>query len=257
MSLPNPVSVASRLVVRSALAPMNGEPRISASLTSQLLAGDVVSVLETRGDWLHVRSDDGYEGWMHTGYLMASTGSEATWRISLGCVVRDQVGTSGPLPLGARVRPSSDVLSGETLGADERAARFPSTPSAIAASAESLYGGASYVWGGVSPWGCDCSGFVQRIFALHGVALPRDAWQQATSGSALDNDASAERHAADLLFFSDREDRRVTHVGIALGGARMVHSSLTRGGIAIERMNGDDAYVARLRANFTGARRVV
>ncbi len=234
---------------------MNGEPRISASLTSQLLAGDVVTALETRGDWLHVRSDDGYEGWTHAGYLMPSTGSEASWRLSLGCVVRDQTGITGALPLGARVRPSSEVLSGETIAADERAARFPTTPQAIAASASTLYNGASYLWGGVSPWGCDCSGFVQRIFALHGVSVPRDAWQQALVGHAADGDAAAEHRAGDLLFFTDREDRRVTHVGIALGAALMAHSSLTRGGVAIERMNGDDAYVARLRANFTGARR--
>ncbi len=256
MSLPNVAPTAARRTVRSALAPMNGEPRISAPLTSQLLAGDVVVAKETRGDWLHARSDDGYEGWIHAGYLMPCTGSEASWRVSLGCAVRDETGIACALPIGARVRPSSEISSGETLAAEERATRFPASGRAIALSAATLYSGASYLWGGVSNWGCDCSGFVQRIFALHGAPLPRDAWQQAAIGAQLDGDAAAEHRAGDLLFFTDREDQRVTHVGVALGDRRMVHSSLTRGGIAVERMHGDDVYVARLRAGFVGARRL-
>lgn len=260
MSLPNAAPPArpngARHTVRTPLAPMNGEPRISASLTSQLLAGDVVETIETRGDWMQVRSADGYEGWTHAGYLTPSTGTESSWRISLGCVVRDDAGLARALPLGARLHPAVAVLSGETLAAGERLARFPATHSAIAATAGTFYSGASYVWGGVSQWGCDCSGFVQRIFALHGVQLPRDAWQQATAGTLIDGDAAAEHHEGDLLFFTDRDDGRVTHVGIALGNAHMVHSSLTRGGIAVERMNDDDAVVARLRQNFVGARRV-
>lgn len=235
---------------------MNGEPRISASLTSQLLAGDVVEMIETRGDWIHVRSQDGYEGWTHAGYLRPFTGTESSWRISLGCVVRDDPGLVRALPLGARIHPASAVLSGETMAADERVTRFPLTHSGIAASARALYSGASYMWGGVSQWGCDCSGFVQRIFGLHGVQLPRDAWQQATTGTPIDGDAAAKHHPGDLLFFTDRDDGRVTHVGIALGDAHMAHSSLTRGGIAVECMNGDDAYVARLRTTFVAARRV-
>lgn len=256
MSLPTAAPTAARQTVRAALAPMNGEPRISAPLTSQLLAGDVVETIETRGDWMQVRSADGYEGWTHAGYLTLATGTESSWRISLGCVVRDDAGIRRALPLGARLHPAAAVLSGQMLPADEQRARFPSMHSAIASSAGTLYGGASYVWGGVSPWGCDCSGFVQRIFALHGVPLPRDAWQQATSGALSDGDAAAEHQQGDLLFFTDRDDGRVTHVGIALGDAHMVHSSLARGGIAVERMNGDDAYVARLRKHFVAARRV-
>ena len=40
----------------------------------------------------------------------------------------------------------------------------------------------------------------------------------------------------DLLFFSDRDDRRITHVGISLGDESMVHLALGRGGYAVERL---------------------
>jgi hypothetical protein len=233
------------------------EPRIASSLTSQLLAGEVVTVLEMRESWMRVCGADGYEGWTHGGYLTDTAGSEATWRHALGCQVRDARGVTRSLPLGARVSPAEEVISGHAIDADELTTRFPGTSDAIAASAAARYEGASYLWGGVTPWGCDCSGLVQRAFALHGVMLPRDAWQQALLGTSLSSDAVADHAPGALLFFSDREDGRVTHVGVALGDHRMVHSALARGGVAIEDMQGDDPYVIRLRAQCVAVRQVI
>jgi cell wall-associated NlpC family hydrolase len=98
---------------------------------------------------------------------------------------------------------------------------------------------------------------VQTAFWLHGVPMPRDAWQQAETGH--DAGASISRYQpADLLFFSDRADRRITHVGIALGGERMVHLALGRGGYAVERLDAtDDPYVTALMTRFVSARRVL
>ena len=242
--------------VRSAIAPMVGDARISASLTSQLLAGEVVTIMDGRGDWLQVRGPDDYEGWTHAGYLMQLDGREGSWRFAMGCQVRDAMGAMRLLPLGARIAPGDEVTSGLAIEADRRAHLFPSEAPAIAQSAEWLFAGASYLWGGVTPWGCDCSGFVQRIYGLHGLSLPRDAWQQALLGRQVSDDASGDHDPGDLLFFSDREDSRVTHVGVALDGHRMVHSSLTRGGVAIEQLRSSDAYVARLRSQCVGVRRL-
>ena len=256
--MPNqPVPDVQRKTVRSVIAPMLGDARISASLTSQLLAGEVVTIMDGRGDWLQVRGPDAYEGWTHAGYLMPSLGTEAEWRIAIGCQVRDAVGMIRHLPLGARIAPGIEVVSGLAIEADRRAHLFPTDGAAVAQSAESLYAGASYLWGGVTPWGCDCSGFVQRIHWLHGCVLPRDAWQQAGHGRQVSDDASGDHEPGDLLFFSDREDQRITHVGIALDGHRMVHSSLTRGGVAIEQLRSSDPYVVRLRGQCVGVRRLV
>ena len=248
--------MTTRLTVRAGVAPLLGEPRISQPLTSQLTAGTILTVLERRGDWVHVRGEDDYTGWTHVGYLMPCSGSEHTWRISLGCTARDSTGHGYALPLGARVSPHADIVAGEALDAAERAGQFPPEPETIVRTAITRFSGTSYLWGGVTPWGCDCSGLVQRAFALHGIALPRDAWQQATAGEPLPGDASelaaSVLPAASLLFFTDRDDRRVTHVGIATGDGGMVHSALARGGVAVERMDSEDAYVTRLRAGCTG-----
>ncbi len=257
MTIAPTADLTMRRTVRTAIAPMTAEPRISAPMTSQLLAGAVVTIAEDRGDWLHVRSADDYDGWIHVGYLTTTSGDEGLWRVSLGVVTRDLDGTERTLPLGARLTPTDIVLHGEAIDADAVDARFARNASAIAHNAATRFSGASYLWGGGTPWGCDCSGFVQAVCALHGVMLPRDAWQQALVGTSVGSTPSATHLAGDLLFFSDCDDRHVTHVGIAIDGGRMVHSSLRRGGIATEQWSTSDAYTSRLRDQCVGVRRVV
>lgn len=239
------------LTIRAAVAPLNAEARVSSPLTSQLLHGEVVEVLETRGDWLRVRGADAYEGWLHVGYTMPSVGTEATWPVSLGCIVRTPTAAYRTLPLGARVAPNDEMVDGQVIAPDKLAAHFPRQPMAIAATAMGLFSGAPYVWGGVSPWGIDCSGLVQRVFGLHGVPLPRDAWQQAEAIEAAPADSLDGLEPAELVFFSDRDDRRITHVAIGTGDG-IVHSSLTRGGVFVERFGADDAYVRRLERQVVG-----
>jgi len=246
--------------VRSAVAPLFAEPRVSSVQISQLLAGHRVELLEERDAWWCVRGLDLYEGWMHRGYLHAggspSAETPARERLSLGCVVvRD--GSRHALPLGALLSEVDRVLSGETISVDRQREHFPREASAITRTARCYFEGASYLWGGVTPWGADCSGLVQSVFALHGRPLPRDAWQQASQGVPGEPDPRDAREG-DLLFFSDRDDGRVTHVAIALGGGGLVHLALGRGGFAVEDLSAAaDPYVSALLERFVGARRVL
>lgn len=240
---------------------MHAEARVSSVQISQRLAGHRVAVLETQGDWLRVRGEDGYEGWVHRGYLDASdhpSGQSGTRLLSLGCVARDaSSGGVRALPLGAWLSPGESVMSGNAINEVARIAAFPRDAAAIATTAVELFAGTPYQWGGVSPWGADCSGLTQTAFWLHGVVLPRDAWQQAAIGEDAGSDATR-WSPGDLIFFSDRTDGRITHVGIALGETRMVHLALGRGGYAVERLAAaDDPYVAALMTRFVIARRIV
>ena len=237
---------------------MLAEPHVAAGQVSQQLAGHCVEIVEDQGDWLLVRGEDGYEGWMHRGYVVEQRdGSPAERRMSLGCIARGDDGIRWALPLRAFVPAHAVVESGDVLGVSEVAGRFPREAAAITRSAVELFVGTSYQWGGVTPWGADCSGLVQSTFGLHGVRLPRDAWQQARAGEDAGRDMFA-LEIADLLFFSDRADAHVTHVAISLGARRIVHLALGRGGYAIESL-GDpsDGYVAKLRERFLFARRVL
>ena len=253
--------MSEMVMVRASIAPMHAEARVSSPQISQRLAGHVVQVLEAEGDWLHVRGEDGYDGWMNRGYVVRSSDALAGaggHTMSLGCAVRDATaGRTRSLPLGAWLAPGEHVVTGDVVEADARASAFPRTGAAIAGTAVNRFAGTPYQWGGVSPWGADCSGLTQTAFWLHGVILPRDAWQQAEVGHDAGTNV-ADWAPADLLFFSDRADRRITHVGIALGSSGMVHLALGRGGYATERLDdAKDPYVAALRERFVVARRVV
>ena len=251
--------MTASMVVRASVAPMHAEARVSSPQVSQRLAGHAVAVLESAEDWLRVRGEDEYEGWMHRGYLnVPGDAAMAPRRLSLGCAVRGpDESVPRMLPLGAWVAANERVESGDSVDPAERLRLFPPAAEAIARTAVDRFAGTPYQWGGITPWGADCSGLVQTAFWLHGVSLPRDAWQQALVGADAGDDVGAWT-AADLAFFSDRPDARITHVGMALGGSRMVHLALGRGGYAVERLDAtDDPYLTTLRSRLVCARRVV
>ena len=95
------------------------------------------------------------------------------------------------------------------------------------------YVGVPYLWGGASPNGVDCSGLALLAYRFCGVALPRNASQQARLGDMLkvrngEDFVLDSLQAGDLLFFGSwREDgsAKVTHVGIYIGDGRFIHSS--------------------------------
>ena len=251
------VSTVDCAVVVAAVAPMLAEPHVSSGQVSQQLARHTVSIVEDGGDWLLVRGRDEYEGWMHRGYLRRGRiPGDEPGLVSLGCVVHTPHGSSRALPLRALLTDGDRIESGEAISARERASRFPTDADAICRSAVDLFVGTSYQWGGVTPWGADCSGLVQSVFALHGVQLPRDAWQQARVGRDAGRDIFSTR-AGDLLFFSDRPDAHITHVAIAIGDCRVIHLALGRGGYAVERLEDGDEYVAKLKSRFLFARSVL
>jgi hypothetical protein len=80
----------------------------------------------------------------------------------------------------------------------------------------------SYLWGGKSVFGIDCSGYAQMVYKFLNKQLPRDAWQQAEEGEVVN--FLQEAQTGDLAFF-DNEEGRITHVGILLNEHEIIHSS--------------------------------
>jgi hypothetical protein len=220
--------------------------------------------MERNGLWLHVKSADGYAGWIHQGYVvtmpdpvpaLADTGWNDPRPLSLGCTVRDEHGATRKLPLGALVTEGQDRVGGLAMPLEERRHAFPAKADSITASAMTFFEGTSYEWGGVTPWGCDCSGLVSSSFQMHGVKVPRDAWMQAMTGQPVAS--MKDLRPADLLFFSDDPDGKITHVAISLGGMRVVHLALGRGGYAVDDLEGGDEYTSLLVTRFRFARRIL
>ncbi|MFN3092025.1 C40 family peptidase [Bacillus pumilus] len=85
--------------------------------------------------------------------------------------------------------------------------------------------GLSYLWGGMSSFGYDCSGFAYSMYKACGYLLPRDASDQVVQGTPV---ASSNLEPGDLLFFAnDNGKGAVRHVGIYAGDGMMLHSPKT------------------------------
>ena len=114
----------------------------------------------------------------------------------------------------------SDIVSALGTVAAETAKRLIGTP---------------YLWGGTTPFGLDCSGLTQIAYKLSGLQLLRDAHLQFADKrfERVEEDQSLETailEAGDLVAFSRRDDKRPTHIGLALGEGRFLHS---RGGFGV------------------------
>jgi cell wall-associated NlpC family hydrolase len=105
--------------------------------------------------------------------------------------------------------------------------------------------GTPYVFGGTSTSGFDCSGYVQHVFAMLGVSIPRTADAQYYAGHKV----TGGMKPGDLVFFQTYEPGP-SHVGIYLGHGRFVHASSH--GVMVSSLS--DAYWAN---RYLGAKRML
>ncbi|MHB8075360.1 NlpC/P60 family protein [Desulfosporosinus fructosivorans] len=106
--------------------------------------------------------------------------------------------------------------------------------------------GTSYVFGGTSQQGFDCSGFAKYVYASSGISLPRTSFAQFASGGAVSKN---DLQPGDLVFFTTYAPG-ASHVGIYKGGGSFVHASNPRSGVITSSLN-DGFYSSR----YIGARR--
>jgi len=264
---------------------LRAEPQGDSEQVSQGILGDRVLILEERGDFARIRTGDAYEGWVWRRHLRPldpanpydalwpfSRRSPSAWRVSADaaqlCTIPCEVSTlrtqcvygtwlqpirtlSGWYGICHLVRVPSSDRSGYTTAyvhdddvVREREENTFGIPKICAISYRFI--GTPYLWGGSTPFGFDCSGFVQHLYAMCGVTLPRDAYLQAQSPLGRDLPPEETPQKGDLVFFlgpKDPRKRGITHVGMALDAERFIHA-VSKDGVIITPF--DDPYYSRL-----------
>jgi cell wall-associated NlpC family hydrolase len=116
-------------------------------------------------------------------------------------------------------QPTDQSIVGASAATPEGAAVVPPSQYGGVVGIAMEYLGTPYVYGGASPSGFDCSGFVSYVFAQMGVSLPHYSGAQYGYGSAVPRD---QLEPGDLVFFDG-----LGHVGIYVGGGQFVHAPHT------------------------------
>lgn len=201
-------------------------------MVNQLLFGETVKILKERSDqWMKIRSlHDNYEGWVTNTLLEEVDAATANTMSAYACTgllndisVGDKtmnIPFGSSLPLFANGGGKLGVTEYEFKGSYCK--RDEQQPSEELLKQLALpWLNAPYLWGGRTPLGVDCSGFVQVIYKMMGIDLPRDAWQQAQQGKPVKKLRNA--RAGDLVFFDRGEE--IVHVGILLSDNQVIHAS--------------------------------
>lgn len=100
------------------------------------------------------------------------------------------------------------------------------------------YLGVPYVWGGSSPSGFDCSGFVMYVYSQMGIGLPHSSRAQYSSGGYV---SRSSLQPGDLVFFGSP----IHHVGLYIGGDQFIHAPHSGDVVKISSLSG--------RGNYAGA----
>jgi hypothetical protein len=250
---------------------MTARRSLRSEQVSQAILGTPVRVSEVGSRWCRIETPDEYPGWVPRRALgpePPATSPESALIHDLWANLRARPDSRLPalmtIYIGTRL-PVVDATEGWVgLGLPDggpgwleahRVRRGPPAAAAGAAEPTALldtarrFLGVPYLWGGCTPAGIDCSGFVQLVFGLHGVPLRRDTTDQVRQGHAIERDAL---QPADVIFFREpgSASERVTHVGILLDGTRFIHA---RGSQCV-RIN--DLEEEEWECRFAAARRV-
>ncbi len=219
-------------VANIGIVPIRETPSETAEMVNQLLLGETVEILSQNGVWTRIVSHfDSYEGWVNSTQIRGLTEPDFHHWVThpdrrrfpfRSILVQGGSKHHLQVPCGAFLPVSYRGV--EWFGEDFN---YLSEPVRIkrktVADTAHAFLGVSYLWGGRTDAGIDCSGFIQTVHMLHDITLPRDSGDQfrfsEQKGTRLD-----EAESGDIIFFRYK-DRPISHIGFYLGNGLLLHAS--------------------------------
>ncbi|MBD3336704.1 MAG: hypothetical protein GF355_14425 [Candidatus Eisenbacteria bacterium] len=266
MTTPPHIDPSAQLwLAATPVEPLRKEPCHESEMVDQVLGGMLavqsgpLAAPSPEETWVPVVAPNGYQGWLRS-WVLRTVAPDDPWCRSAGCAAgvlwTGAASAAGPrwFPMGMRCLKNGDRL--RTPWNDEVRGGPGSWPSAAVPFAGGFYGpperGSAatpggvalyeilrraaaraaawidipYLWGGVTPGGVDCSGFVHLCLGLEGLLIPRDAGDQCRWFRERDwaSPGPAEPGSSGLAFIGAAPDR-ITHAGFLTAGGMLLHAS--------------------------------
>ena len=213
-------TIIKTLYVNTETANLRKEASTTSEIVTTLNLNSAVNVVSEENGWSKVKVGD------KEGFISSSLLSEKRQETSRSRTTVRSKETSEPTNNVAKAVPTSGNGSSVVTTANQ-------------------YIGSKYVYGGTTPSGFDCSGFTSYVYKQYGVNLNRTAAGQYSNGVAV---SKSELQPGDLVMFGKSG---INHVGIYVGGGKMVHAANPSRGVTTDTIN--SGYYG---TNYVGARRV-
>ena len=229
-------------IIKTPFANMYEEARFSSQIVTQGSMWEITEVLDQIGDWIKLRTPDGYEAWAQNFSTLDLSKEMEKMIMSLPKLmihtpflpIFKTAGMKAPRKAVAAMGASFPYLKNDgdlyevlmpdgSTGYLEQKMLTVSDPRDIILCSAGKILGCSYFWGGKTENGCDCSGITQMCFNIAGLKLPRDASQQIKVLKKYPVEIKNAK-PGDLAFFQN-DKGNITHVAIMRRSPEFIHSS--------------------------------
>lgn len=250
-------------LVKIPVADLRLEPNFNSERVSQALFNTPVELGEEKENYISATLSDGYRGWIyknHLAYPFNAGASVANLKVAVPflpvCSSNKKTKVS-VLPFNTSIRIFKKAGDWFQIGSDGTVLGWAkkdgvleikkikfSVLGLIKRGMEFL--GTPYLWGGISSFGFDCSGFLFTLFDYFGKNIPRDTSEQIKMGEEI---PFAKIKAGDLLFFPG-------HVALYAGKNKILHANLWGGGVALDSIGKGEKNYNPVIEKLTSVRRV-